>query len=37
MQWHLCYEAILQKVPASGVPIGLPSNNTVVAPQIRGP
>ena len=27
---------ILQNVPASGVPIGLPSNRTVVAPARRG-
>jgi len=35
--WHLCYEAIHQNAPASGVPTGLPSYNIVVAPQIKGP
>ena len=35
--WTLCYEAILQKAPASGVPTGFPSYKTVVAPQIKGP
>ena len=28
----LCSEITLQKTPASGVPTGLPSNNTVVHP-----
>jgi hypothetical protein len=32
----LCCEATRQKAPASGVPIGLPSYNTVVSPDTNG-
>ncbi len=32
----LCSEITRQKVPASGVPTGLPSNSTVVQPWISG-
>jgi len=34
VNWHftLCWEGSPQKTPASGVPTGLPSNRTVVAP-----
>ena len=33
----LCCSTIRQNAPASGVPTGLPSNITVVAPFISGP
>lgn len=32
----LCLSMMRQKVPASGVPTGLPSNRTVVAPTSSG-
>ena len=32
----LCSSSIRQNVPASGVPIGLPSKSTVAAPASRG-
>ena len=32
----LCSAITRQKVPASGVPTGLPSNTIVVQPAIRG-
>ncbi len=33
----LCSDITLQKTPGSGVPMGLPSNKTVVQPLNNGP